>query len=67
MAERAAFSHQSMQVLQSDKEQNVRAIITGDESWFFVETSVASGWFDFTTQIRYSDGKVSRFNHLAFL
>jgi hypothetical protein len=44
MAERVDLSHQLLQVLRSDEEQNFKNIVTGDESWFFLETSVISGW-----------------------
>jgi hypothetical protein len=40
MAELISLSHQLLQVLRSNEEQNFRNIVTGDESWFFSETSV---------------------------
>jgi hypothetical protein len=44
MAERVALSYQLLQALRSDEEQNFKTRVARDKSWFFLETSVRSGW-----------------------
>jgi hypothetical protein len=43
MSERITVSHHLPQVLELDEQQNFRNLVTADESWFLLETSVTSG------------------------
>jgi hypothetical protein len=43
MSERVILSHHLLQALQGDEEQHFRNIVTGDESWFFLETPITFG------------------------
>lgn len=42
--ERVTLSHRLLQALRSDEEHDFTNVVTGDESWFFLETSVTPGW-----------------------
>jgi hypothetical protein len=44
MPDRVTLLHQLLQVLELDEEQNLKNIGIGNESWFFWETFVTSGW-----------------------
>jgi hypothetical protein len=43
MSDRITSPNQLLQLLKLDEEHNFRNIVTGDESWFFLKTSVTSG------------------------